>query len=95
MPPLEDDENFFSEMESSREIALHFLLFGHQYQLADGLRGIWKEKAQGTNEETAKPLKLAQAGAAAAAADADEKSEKAGMMKTQQGKKVEKNNLKT
>lgn len=81
MPALEDDEEFFSEMESSREIALHFLLFGHQYQLADGLRGNWKEKAQGTDEETAKPLKLAQAGAAAAAADADEKSEKVGMMK--------------
>jgi hypothetical protein len=83
MPALEDDEEFFSGMESSREIEFHFLLFGHQYQLADGLRGIWKEKAQGTDEETAKPLKLAQAGtaAAAAAADADEKSEKVGMMK--------------
>jgi hypothetical protein len=85
-------------MESSRDIALHFLLFGHQYQLADGLRGIWKEKAQGTDEETAKPLKLAQAGGgggAAAAADADEKSEKVGMMKKKQGKKVEKNKKKT
>ncbi len=82
-------------MDSSREIALHFLLFGHQYQLADGLRGIWKEKAQGTDEETAKPLKLAQAGAAAAAADADEKSEEVGMMKKQQGKKVERNKKKT
>jgi hypothetical protein len=94
MPPLENDEDFFSGMDSSREIALHFLLFGHQYQLADGLRGIWKEKAQGTDEETAKPLKLAQAGAASAA-DGDEKSEKVGMMKKQQGKKVERNKKKT
>jgi hypothetical protein len=94
MPPLENDENFFSGMDSSREIALHFLFFGHQYQLADGLRGIWKEKAQGTDEETAKPLKLAQAGAASAA-DGDEKSEKVGMMKKQQGKKVERNKKKT
>jgi hypothetical protein len=81
-------------MESSREIALHFLLFGHQYQLADGPRGIWKEKAQGTDEETVEPLKLAQAGTAAAA-DADEKSEKVEMMKKQRGKKVEKNKKKT